>query len=172
MLLGELKVLGVTLTLSLAKRMRRFDKKNDMRYETGRRDAGETRALLRTAKAIVGLGRKTNTMTIAAAHPGKPSVTETRIVDTLLARVGFDQVDAYRYNPASIRLRVIDRRFEGLSREKHNDSLKRIWTNCLKPLNGTSFHCSPLLPSELTQTPRTFELSLNTEFEAPSPSML
>jgi hypothetical protein len=51
-LLGELRVLGVGLPLEIAKRMRRFDWTTDLRYETGRRDTGETIAFLKTAKAI------------------------------------------------------------------------------------------------------------------------
>ncbi|HEX8202100.1 MAG TPA: hypothetical protein VF590_16615, partial [Isosphaeraceae bacterium] len=51
-LLGELRTLGVSLPLDLAKRMRRFDWTTDLRYETGRRDTGETIALLSMAKAI------------------------------------------------------------------------------------------------------------------------
>lgn len=51
-LLGELRVLGILLPLELAKRMRRFDWTTDLRYETGRRDTGETVAFLKTAKAI------------------------------------------------------------------------------------------------------------------------
>ncbi len=51
-LLGELRDRGVALPLAIAKRMRRFDWTTDLRYETGRRDTGETKALLKTAKAI------------------------------------------------------------------------------------------------------------------------
>jgi HEPN domain-containing protein len=51
-LLGELRILGVALPLALAKRMRCFDWTTDLRYETGRRDTGETIAVLKTAKAI------------------------------------------------------------------------------------------------------------------------
>jgi len=51
-LLGRLRELGVVLPVDLAKRMRRFDWTTDLRYETGRRDTGETVAFLRTAKAI------------------------------------------------------------------------------------------------------------------------
>jgi hypothetical protein len=51
-LLGELRNLGVALPLVLAKRMRRFEWTTDLRYETGRRDTGETTAFLTTAKAI------------------------------------------------------------------------------------------------------------------------
>src|SRR5262245_8807963 len=51
-LLGELRTLGVALPPELAKRMRRFDWTTDLRYETGRRDTGETVAFLKTTKAI------------------------------------------------------------------------------------------------------------------------
>ena len=51
-LLGRLRDLGVALPLEIARRMRRFDWTTDLRYESGRRDTGETIALLRTAKAI------------------------------------------------------------------------------------------------------------------------
>jgi HEPN domain-containing protein len=53
-LLGELREkLGIELPLALAKRMRRFEWSTDLRYETGRRDTGETTAFLTTAKAIL-----------------------------------------------------------------------------------------------------------------------
>jgi HEPN domain-containing protein len=48
----ELRKLGVTLPLDLIKRMRRFDWTTDLRYETGRRHTGETRAFLKTVNAI------------------------------------------------------------------------------------------------------------------------
>ena len=51
-LLGELRKLGVCLPLAIAKRMRRFDWRTDLRYETGRRDTGQTVAFLKTVKAI------------------------------------------------------------------------------------------------------------------------
>ena len=51
-LLGELRNLGAAFPSVLAKRMRRFDWTTDLRYETGRRDTGETIAFLNTAKAI------------------------------------------------------------------------------------------------------------------------
>ena len=51
-LLGELRDLGTALPLAIANRMRRFDWTTDLRYETGRRDTGETVAFLRTAKTI------------------------------------------------------------------------------------------------------------------------
>ena len=51
-LLDRLRDRGVFLTVELAKRMRRFDWTTDLRYETGRKDTGETNGLLRTARAI------------------------------------------------------------------------------------------------------------------------
>ena len=51
-LLGRLRDLGVSLNLQLTRRMRRFDWTTDLRYEIGRRDTGETKALLKTAEAI------------------------------------------------------------------------------------------------------------------------
>ena len=51
-LLGELRDLGIAHPLEISKRMRRFDWTTDLRYETGRRDTGETIAFLKTAKAI------------------------------------------------------------------------------------------------------------------------
>jgi hypothetical protein len=51
-LLDRLRERGVILTIELAKRMRRFDWTTDLRYETGRKDTGETNGLLRTARPI------------------------------------------------------------------------------------------------------------------------
>ena len=51
-LLDRLRERGVFLTVELAKRMRRFDWTTDLRYETGRKDTGETNGLLRTARTI------------------------------------------------------------------------------------------------------------------------
>jgi len=42
---------------------------------------------------------------------------ETYAVEALLMEAGFEKVDAYRYNSAVIRLRVVDPRFEGMSVE-------------------------------------------------------
>jgi hypothetical protein len=51
-LLGILKTQGIALSPELARRMRRFDWGTEMRYETGRKDTGETNGLLRTVRAI------------------------------------------------------------------------------------------------------------------------
>lgn len=49
-LLAILRSQGIRLPLSLTKRFRRFTWSTDLRYETGRRDRGETRVFLKTAQ--------------------------------------------------------------------------------------------------------------------------
>jgi hypothetical protein len=98
---------------------------------------------------------------------------ETRMVEQELRAAGFDQVDVYRYNPASIRVRVIDRRFEGRSREKRDAMVEKHLNKLPEETRQDILTLFTFAPSELTQTPKTFrEFMLNTEFEDPSPSML
>lgn len=52
-LFGELRNLGVIAPGAITKRMRRFAWTTDLRYETRRRDTGETRAFLLTAKSVL-----------------------------------------------------------------------------------------------------------------------
>jgi len=49
---GVLRDLGIKIPLDLARRLRRWKWATALRYETGRRDTGETVAVLRTAKAV------------------------------------------------------------------------------------------------------------------------
>ncbi len=51
-LIEELKHLGRSVPLRLVKRIRRFPWTPALRYQTGRLPIGETRGLLKTAKAI------------------------------------------------------------------------------------------------------------------------
>jgi acid stress-induced BolA-like protein IbaG/YrbA len=97
---------------------------------------------------------------------------ETRRVEELL-RKNFDQADAYRYNSASIRVRVIDTRFEGKSRE-NRDALVEDQLDKLPPeTQGDIVTLLTFAPSELLSGSNRFrELMLNSEFENPSPSTL
>jgi len=52
LLIAELKKLGMRLPPTIAKRIWRLNWSTDLRYETGRRDTGETAAFLKSAKAI------------------------------------------------------------------------------------------------------------------------
>lgn len=97
---------------------------------------------------------------------------ESRMVENRL-RQSFEQVDAYRYNSASIRVRVIDNRFEGMKREQR-DSLVEAELDKLPPETQRDIvTLFTFAPSELIQGPKTFrEFMQNTEFDDPSPTML
>lgn len=98
---------------------------------------------------------------------------ESRMVEDKLREAGFDRVDAYRYNSASLRVRVIDKRFESIPREKR-DTIVEPFIDTLPPAAQSDIVSLVLLaPSEFDQPSDTFrEFMLNTEFENPSPSML
>jgi hypothetical protein len=98
---------------------------------------------------------------------------ETRTVEDLLRASGFSRVDAYRYNSASIRVRVIDPRFEGLSVEKRDALIEPHLEQLPDRTQADITNLYSFAPSELEQTPASFRPYLmNTEFEDPSPSML
>jgi len=97
---------------------------------------------------------------------------ETRGIENLL-RAKFERVDAYRYNSASIRVRVIDPRFEGLPQEKRDAMIEPYLEQLPERTQADIMNLFAFTPSELEQTPGSFrEYMLNTEFEHPSPSML
>ena len=98
---------------------------------------------------------------------------ETRMVEEVLSKGGFDEVDAYRYNSASIRIRVIDRRFEGMSRER-KDAMVEEYLDKLPPETQRDIvTLFTFAPSELDRTPTSFrEFMLSTEFDDSSHSLL
>ena len=98
---------------------------------------------------------------------------ETRHVESVLRSVGFEKVDAYRYNSASIRVRVIDSRFEGLAPEKRDAMVEPLLEQLPERTQADIMTLLTLAPSETLQTPKTFrQFVKNTEFDDPSPSML
>ena len=98
---------------------------------------------------------------------------ETRQVENALRSEGFEKVDAYRYNSASIRVRVIDSRFEGLAPEKRDAMVEPHLEQLPERTQADIMTLLTLAPSEIHQTPKTFrQFVKNTEFDAPSPSML
>ena len=98
---------------------------------------------------------------------------ETRGVEEVLQNAGFAQVDAYRYNSASIRVRVIDPRFEGLSPEQRDAIVEPHLEKLPERTQADIMTLFTLAPSELEQSPKTFrEFLWNMEFDDPSPSML
>jgi hypothetical protein len=113
-------------------------------------------------------------MTQTATLPWEAKRTdETRQVEEVLRQAGFDQVDAYRYNSASIRVRVIDPRFEGLSPEKRDAMVEPHLEQLPERTQADIMNLFTFAPTELHQSPKSFrEFLKNTEFDNPSPSML
>ena len=98
---------------------------------------------------------------------------ETRLVEVVLKRAGFGQVDAYRYNSASIRVRVIDPRFDGLPIEKRDAMVEPVLEQLPERTQADIMTLLTFAPAELQQTPKTFrQYLLNVEFDDPSPSVL
>ena len=98
---------------------------------------------------------------------------ETRQVEDVLRKGGFPTVDAYRYNAASIRVRVVDPRFEGLPSEKRDEMVEPLLELLSERTQADIMSLFTFAPSELQQTPkssRTFHL--NAEFDDPTPSLL
>jgi hypothetical protein len=85
-------------------------------------------------------------------------------------------VDAYRYNSASIRVRVIDRRFEGRSIADRDAMVEPHLEQLPERPQADIMNLFTFAPSEIEATPETpgtlREFLLNMEFEDPSPSML
>ncbi len=112
-------------------------------------------------------------MTTAATKAWESMRTdETRNIETLLRSV-FDQADAYRYNSASIRIRVIDGRFEGMPRERRDAMVEEQIAKLPPDTQRDIVTLFAFAPSELSASSKNFrEFLLNAEFDAPSPSEL
>lgn len=112
-------------------------------------------------------------MTVSTTKWESKRTDESRMVEAELLKAGFQRVDAYRYNSASLRVRIVDKRFEGIDREKR-DSMVEPNIEKLSPNTQSDIVNLVLItPSELDATSDTFrEFMLNTEFDNPSPSML
>lgn len=113
-------------------------------------------------------------MTNASAPVWKAKRTdETRQVEDALQAAGFEQVDAYRYNSASIRVRVVDPRFEGLSTEERDAMVEPHIDRLPEQTQADIIYLLTIAPSEREGTAGKLKNALmNAEFEDPSPSML
>jgi len=98
---------------------------------------------------------------------------ETRHVEDALRSAGFSRVDAYRYNSASIRVRIVDPRFEGLSAEKRDALVEPLLEHLPERTQADIMTLFTFAPSEIERSAKSFrEFFLNAEFDDPSPSML
>lgn len=112
-------------------------------------------------------------MTASATNAWESKRTEeTRRIEELLGQT-FEQADAYCYNSASIRVRVIDSSFEGMPRDKRDTLVEEQLVKLPPETQRDIVTLFTFAPSELSNAGRTFrEFMLNREFDDPSPSML
>jgi hypothetical protein len=90
---------------------------------------------------------------------------ETRRVEDRLRAAGFAQVDAYRFNPASIRVRIIDPRFEDKPGSERQDMVFPVIDELPKRTREDILLLLTLAPSEVGRVNR--HAVINLEFENP-----
>ena len=111
--------------------------------------------------------------TTLAPHWESLRTDESRAVEQFLIGEGFDRADAYRYNPASIRVRVIDPRFEGLSTEERLTLVEAALDRLPEQTQADIITLLAFAPSELSPSAGPSRTLLrNLEFDEPTPSML
>ena len=94
---------------------------------------------------------------------------ETRAVESAL-RAQFAEADAYRYNSASIRVRVVDSRFKGKSTEKRDAMVERVFSQLPQSTQADIINLLTLYPDETNDS---LSKSLaNEEFEHHTKSSL
>ena len=94
---------------------------------------------------------------------------ETRKIEALF-RTDFPQTDAYRFNSASIRVRVIDDRFEGKSIAEREAMVLPLFKKLPKKTRDDVLLLLTLAPSE--QRSFNSQTLMNLEFEKPLHSRL
>src|SRR5271157_3388517 len=124
-----------------------------------------SRGFYRTCRIDLSMGRKEHVM----AEWEEKKTKGTRKIESLF-RTEFPQTDAYRFNSASIRVRVIDDRFEGKSIAEREAMVLPLLKKLPKKTRDDVLLLLTLAPSEQ----RTFnsQTLMNLEFEQPLPSRL
>jgi stress-induced morphogen len=95
--------------------------------------------------------------------------SESRLVEEKLRPV-FPKTDAYRYNSASIRVRVVDDRFRGLSTPERDALVEPLLDRLPDELQADIVNLLTLYGDEPKESFRA--RAANEEFENPSESML
>jgi hypothetical protein len=94
---------------------------------------------------------------------------ETRNIETLF-RPDYPGTEAYRFNSASIRMRVVDPRFEGKSIAEREAMVMPLFRQLPKRTRDDVLVLLTLAPSELKSFNN--QTLMNQEFEQPLPSQL
>jgi stress-induced morphogen len=99
----------------------------------------------------------------------KKKTKETRRLEEQVRKT-YPQTDAYRFNSASIRVRIIDPRFEGKSDSEREEMVIPLLDSLPKKTREDILRLLTLAPSELQGFTRM--TLVNQEFEQPLPSQL
>ncbi len=102
------------------------------------------------------------------AESGKTKTPETEEIERLLNRT-FPEIEAYRYNSASIRVRIVDERFEGKPASERDAMVDPLLARLPEDTQADITMLLLLAPDEGEGSPRSL---LDLEFERPSPSLL
>lgn len=94
---------------------------------------------------------------------------ETRGVEEELRKY-FKSADAYRYNSASIRVRIVDPQFKGRSREQRDDLVEPVLEKLPEETQADIMNLVLLYPGEERESFRAN--MMNEDFEHPLESML
>lgn len=95
----------------------------------------------------------------------KLKTEETTLIEKIL-KPHFANVQAYRYNPVSIRVRIVDDRFQGKSNPERDDMVEPLLRQLPQEIQD-DITILLLLTEEETRT-----RMMNVEFENPTPSIL
>lgn len=109
------------------------------------------------------------TKNITAADWQALRTEESRIVEKVLLEA-FEAVDVYRYNSASLRVRVVDSHFRSLTNEQHDDLVEPVLGKLDRDTEADIMNLVLLYPGEVDESSDAF--LVNYEFEHPSVSML
>ena len=120
------------------------------------------------------MGKETSSMTTEQKPKWEPMCKlESRAVKDVLFKAGFERVDADRYNSASLRVRIVDERFNLLPRDERDTLVKPYIARLSESSQSDVVNLVLLSPSEFDNPSNSFrKFLLSVEFEDPGPSML
>jgi stress-induced morphogen len=119
------------------------------------------------------LGKGADGMTTTSKPVWQEKVNDqSRMVVDLLREHGFANSDAYRFSPVSIRVRVIDERFEGLSHEARDAMIEPVLDLLPRHIQSDIVNLLTFAPSDSQPESEQYfrYLFLNSEFDNPRQS--
>ena len=137
---------------------------NALRYEVGIRRNEDVESFMRAAKEIRAWWLEICDMSVAIES--KVKTPETRTIEEWLNKQGYAAAEAYRYNSASIRVRVVDSRFSGKSLTKREELVFPLIEQLPEDIFCDVTMLLLVTPEELNEP---YNL-VNLEFDHPQPS--